>query len=155
MKATLIAPGLWAGPFGSLQELDELEDLAVVVSILPIGTRDCAESATFIRGVLDGRELLHRILVTSDTDPHIPAEHIAHVLADRRPTLIHCNAGQNRSTAMAACWLLLHQDAEPYPRSVLRYVMDKRAEDLGRAPKVYAQMEATVIRFGAWLKAAL
>ena len=122
------------------------------MSVLPIGTQPCDQTATFIRGVLGGRGLRHRVLVTSDTDPHIPNEHIAHVLGDPAPTLIHCNAGQNRSTAMAACWLLMHRDVGPDPQFVLRYVKHRREADLGNWPRVYAQMEATVIRFGKFLE---
>ena len=163
MKATLITPGLWAGSYGSLQSLDKFEELEVVVSILPIGTRPADMSASDVRGHLDhfarwkGRKLAHRVLVMSDVDALIPPEHIAHALGDNRPTLIHCNAGQNRSTAMAACWLLLHRGHhwETDGQRVLAYVSRQRQADLGNPPRVYAQMEANVSRFAEWLKAAL
>ena len=95
MKHTsLIAPGLWAGPWRSTDELDELKGIEVVVSCLPIGTRACDRSATDIRSKLahverwePGHEIRHRIMVTSDTDAGIPCEHIAHVLGDSAPTL--------------------------------------------------------------------
>jgi len=164
--ASKIVTGLWAGPWRSLDELDELKQVEVVVSCLPIGTRACDRSAEDIRGKLahvkrwnPGRELRHRILVTSDTDASIPPEHIRHVLDQTHvPTLIHCNAGQNRSTMLAACWLLLHRRPIEQPviegLDALNFVGRIRARDLGRPPKLYPEMQENVMRFAAWLKQA-
>jgi hypothetical protein len=162
---TRIVTGLWAGPWRSLSELGKLQQVEVVVSCLPIGTRACDRSAEEIRGKLahierwePGRKILHRILVTSDTDRSIPPEHIRHALDQTHlPTLIHCNAGQNRSTMLAACWLLLHRrpigGEAGTAAEALAFVSRARAAKLGKVPNVYPEMRATVERFADWLGA--
>lgn len=164
--ASRIVTGLWAGPWRTLDELGELKQVEVVVSCLPIGTRACDRSAEDIRGKLahverwnPGRKILHRILVTSDTDQSIQPEHIRHALDQTHlPTLIHCNAGQNRSTMLAACWLLLHGRPIERPMTkgldALNMVARIRARTLGHTPKVYPEMQENVMRFAAWLRRA-
>ena len=153
MSHSVIVVGrLWSGPFQSLQELDDMSGLEVVVSILPIGSLPCDETAHTIRQRLSGRGLRHRILVTSDHDNSIPCEHIADVTRDPAPTLIHCNAGQNRSTMLAACWLL-HRGTDDNAEDALYRVSSARESELGFPPKVYPSMAATVARFEGYLKA--
>ncbi|HEU01423.1 hypothetical protein LCGC14_0273270 [marine sediment metagenome] len=156
--ATCIVEGLlWAGSVRSLDlctllDLQE-QGLRRVISVLPIGNRPCDQSAEFIRQLLARLKLQHRIVVSAD-DAALPPDYVAHALGDDlAPTLIHCNAGQNRSTALAACWLIHHRigagtllDAA----RALSCIMEQRARDLGAVPRLWPAMQANVEAFAAW-----
>jgi len=158
VHASLIVSGLWAGPYRSLEEIDQMEGLQTIISILPIAQIPCDGSAATIRQWLarTAPHIRHRILVTSDTEPNLSPEYISHVVSFAKvPTLIHCNGGRNRSSMLAACWLLFYRKAAS-PEQALEIVKTQRLPQFKEAPgrRFYLDpaMIQTVHRFAAWLK---
>ena len=136
-----IVPGkLWAGNIRSIQNIPAAA--RCVLSILPIGNRDIEETARKLRSVIS---IEHRILITGDFDS-LPPLHIRHALRPEVPILIHCNAGYNRSTALAACWLLEFGGFTD-PWAALQAVAGKRQADLGEPLKIFDAMEGNVERY--------
>jgi hypothetical protein len=91
----------------------------------------------------------HRILNCLDNDPVEPIR--IHWLIDLPvPTLVHCNVGQNRSSMVSSCWLVLHKkmDAE----SALRTVSAKRTATLGHEPRISEVMRQNVHTYATWLE---
>jgi protein-tyrosine phosphatase len=148
--ASTIVPGLlWSGSRRVVEH--PIPDLIeVIVSCLPIGRVPCHDSAHSIRETIGDR--LHRIVVCGDHDP-LPPEYIAHALDNHdatvrgsRPTLIHCNAGVNRSSTMAACWLVLHQ-GHTAARAIEQVINTRPEAEMSEA------MRDNVVRVAQWCRA--
>ncbi len=145
---------LWSGPIKSVkpENLRPLMDkgLVCIVSCLPIG-----QVGAFPPEMIEPKPKAHHILTCWDEEPVEP-ERIDYAIHLDVPTLIHCNAGQNRSSALAACWLLKHDGWLTHPsttwKDALDYVILRRRELLGREPKIYDEMRQNVRRYAAWLK---
>ncbi|NIT77304.1 MAG: hypothetical protein GWN58_22895 [Anaerolineae bacterium] len=151
-----IVPGrLWAGSINSVkpENMRALTDkgLVCVVSCLPIG-----QVGAFPPEVIEPKPKAHHILTCWD-DEVVEPKRIDYAIHLNVPTLIHCNAGQNRSTCIAACWLLKHDGWLTHPsttwQEALVAVTLKRRELLGREPKVYDEMRENVRRYAEWLRA--
>jgi hypothetical protein len=148
---------LWAGPVQSVspENLRELIDhgLVCVLSILPVG------NFGFPLDRIDPKPKAHQILVTWD-DEDLDPERIDYAIRIDKPTLVHCNSGQNRSTALAACWLLKHDKWLTHPSinlgdataAVVDIVVRARAKTLGAEPRLHAKMIENVVRYAEWLK---
>jgi hypothetical protein len=149
MIPTEIVKGkLWSGPVQSImpENLRRVLDQGVVciVSVLPIG------QVGFPVDRIEPRPKAHHVLVAWDDDELDP-QRIDYAIHLNVPTLIHCNAGENRSTTLAACWLLKHISGHSWA-SALELVMQAREQELGRPPRVHDQMRQNVERYAAWLE---
>ena len=153
----IIRGRLWAGPMQSIisENLKELIDygLVCVLSILPVG------NFGFPLDRIDPKPKAHRVLVTWD-DEDLDPERIDYAVHLNVQTLVHCNLGQNRSTALAACWLLKHEGWITHPSinlgdataAVVDIVVRARAKTLGAEPRLHAKMIENVVRYAEWLK---
>ncbi len=138
----IVESRLWAGNLESVRS--DIPGVQCVLSIFPVAT-----STEDIRYSINGKK--HHILVAGDYN-RIPPADIDSALDSDLPMLIHCNAGQNRSTALATCWLLRHggfTDAA-FASAV---VLLKRAEDLGIPPRMTDVMWANIEEYAIYLSA--
>jgi hypothetical protein len=153
MYSEIVKGRLWAGPIRCLKKetLTELIEKGVVcvVSCLPIG-----QVGAFAIDSVSPKPKAHHVLVTWD-DEVVDPERIDYAIHLNVPTLIHCNAGENRSTTLAACWLLKHDGWHSHPSTTweeaLDYVVLRRRETLRREPRVYDEMRRNIQRYAAWL----
>lgn len=148
MYSEIVKERLWSGSIRCLQKptLTELVDKGVVcvVSCMPIG-----QVGAFAIDAVTPKPKAHRLIVMWD-DEVLEPERIDYAIDLNVPTLIHCNAGENRSTTMAACWLLKHTTMQT-ATGALDFVERARARDLRRAPRVYDEMRKNVERYAEWL----
>lgn len=160
--ASEIVLGLWAGPYQALHEIEEMKGLETIISILPLGRERCNVTARAIRAylALEGFTGEHRILVMDDDEPQLGNASILHCLKNSGPMLIHCNGGRNRSSMLAACWLILmrSRSGPPHttPDEALEFVKQRRLPQFKEGPgrEFYQDpnMIQTVHRFAKWLK---
>lgn len=148
MAAHLLVPNLlWACGWAELPALVDAVDPECIVSVLPIGSKDPTTTARYIRGRIAGRAR-HRIVVAHDHDP-LPPEYVDHALSFDGSTIVHCNAGANRSVALAACWRLRHDCPDRRdldPDAVIDHVIAVRR---GR---VTDEMRENVRAYAGWLR---
>jgi len=147
---------LWACAHKDIHEPHAMEKLIdqgleCVVSILPAGIYNICD--------IDPKPQVHKVLVCLDNSQVSP-ERIEGVVSLMAPTLIHCNAGKNRSTAIAACWLI-KQCSFIYDRGgntativnrAIDYVIEKRAATFGYLPQVTETMRHNVYKYFKWLR---
>jgi len=143
--STLVDGRLWSGPKSSVDHIPELKNLGleVLISVFPISHWACDKTARLVRENLHG--VRHRIVIAHDHDV-LPPEYIDHAITTNAPTLIHCNAGENRSTAMACCWLIKHEGWKA--DKALEYVLRERCLALGHEPRLFDPMRHNVYAYG-------
>jgi hypothetical protein len=139
---------LWAGGREAVENQDFLAKLLsrgvrVVVSILPVGGLNIA--------YLRPKPPLWKLLIAEDNEELDP-QYIDLAINLPAPTLIHCNAGQNRSTALAACWMMRHVVSSEDPGAIMKRAIMMRARDLGGQPRVFGEMHGNVASYGEWLQ---
>jgi len=165
--STIVSGWLYSGPYTSwLNEWPGLHAAGVksVISIVPIASPGIFKADP--RSVIP-RPLIHKVLFAWDDTVLAPDQIdvvISHpnTLSSQGPvfsTFIHCNSGENRSTALAACWLLRHTSVgglrhEAAEQAISR-VYDARTETLGRPPKLHDVMRANVAAYASWLQSRL
>lgn len=154
MYSEIVKGRLWSGPITCLHKpvLSELIDKGVVcvISCMPIG-----QVGAFAIDSIAVKPKAHHVLVTWD-DEVVEPERIDYAIHLDVPTLIHCNAGENRSSALAACWLLKHDGWHTHPSTTaddaLDYVRLRRHETLHRPPRIDDAMIENVRRYSQWLR---
>jgi hypothetical protein len=150
----IVKDRLWAGPISSVkpENLRPLMDqgLVCIVSCLPIGS-----VGAFAPEVIEPKPKAHHLLCCWD-DEELEPERIDYAIHLNVPTLIHCNAGQNRSTTLATCWLLKHDGWATHPSvsagDALDLVIRERTKRLRREPRVYDEMRENIRRYAEWLR---
>lgn len=149
--STLVDGRLWSGPKSAIDHVPELKQLGleVIISVFPISHFACDKTARLVRENLHG--LKHRIVIAHDHDP-LPSEYIDHALSTNAPTLIHCNAGENRSTAMACCWLIKHEGWGV--NQAIDHVVRERYKVLGHEPRFFDTMRHNVYAYGRFHNAS-
>ena len=153
LATELVEGKLWAGSRRAVENGQYFRGLLEkgvtnVVTILPIGAPGAWPLETSFR--FKPQSL--RVLIMGDRE-EIPPQMIDSAIGaigSPVPTLIHCNVGQNRSTAVAACWMLRHGHAAA--ETVLDHVMGLRAVDIGALPRVSPEMRKNVENYAEWLK---
>jgi hypothetical protein len=155
---TEYVPGrLWSSGWRPVSDQDALRVLygrgvECITTVTPIGQR-CVWH-------IDGIEPMpkyQRVLYCWDQSPLLPEQIDATVNLDV-PTLIHCNAGKNRSTAIAICWLLRHVvDPEQYgtEESVQQIIDDAialRSKTIEQPELVSDVMVENVKKYAQWLR---
>ena len=151
---TELIPGkLWAGDAEGVHEA-HAEEQALFG---PEGR--LTRVVTFVDIDLQGVDV--RRVIASD-DAKIEPEDIAALLHVKRPATCSprfycaCQLGQNRSSAMAACFLLQENMSHKTADEVIAFVEEYRTPDLasiGRSgAKVSPQMRENVRAFARWIK---
>lgn len=150
LQASAILDGLlWSGPHQTVVTPDYLtrlvaQGLECIISILPVGNPGFPVDR--IRPIPNA----HRILTCMD-DETVDPQRIHWLIDLPVPTLIHCNAGQNRSSMVAACWIIHHRgmDAD----TALMKVIAKRSAVLGHEPRITPVMRENVHAYAKWFQA--
>ena len=145
---------LWVGSIRSVafrENLRELKDsgLKCVLSVLPIG-----KIGGWSPCQMEERVEAHRILFSWD-DTELEPVWIERAIDLDVPTLIHCNSGKNRSTAIAACWLLRHHSSlfksTLWTDEAIEMVKSARDKTRGTPADIYPEMRENVKRYWHWL----
>ena len=143
---------LFAGPVacftnGDWEELVSKRGVRCCISILPIGRPGVSRA-----DVLDPLPRYHRILHAWD-DTVLQPDVIRAVIDLEVSTFIHCNSGENRSSMLAACWLLWHTQPAlaVNGEKAWKEVLASRAKTLGHEPKTRPAMHENVKKFADYL----
>lgn len=152
-----VGRGVYCGPYAALREWDLLWELGVrdLTSIVPVARVGVFQAD---HPSLSPRPLLHRVFFSWDDTVWDDPLRVDLAINGCRPIFIHCNSGQNRSTALAACRVLRDMYAgggepcltEPPFDVALTDVIGARQETLGHPPKVYPEMFRNVQRYSDW-----
>jgi len=150
LSTELIEGKLWAGSRHAVENGQHFRGLlekgmVCTVSILPIGS----PGAWPLESSFRYKPPAMRVLIMGDHE-EIPPTLIDHAVSMDAPTLIHCNVGQNRSTAIAACWLLKHGHYDD-DEIAWQYVVGRRTRDIGASPRVSKEMRQNVATYREWL----
>lgn len=154
MVTEIVPQKLWSCAHNDIHQPHVVEKLInnglrCIISILPAGRCNIWD--------INPKPDVHRVLVCLD-DEYVSPVRIDYAVNLHVPTLIHCNAGKNRSTAVAACWLIKHcifvygDDLSAVPDRAIGWVVDRRTEALGWPPKISDVMRFNVKKYFKWLR---
>lgn len=143
--ATQLHDLLWAGDIDAFKNADRWKPIRIV-SVLQKRPEGCGWPYA-----------AHWVLKALDDDVLEPKA-ILEAIAPKCLTLVHCQLGQNRSTAIAVCWLMLHEPSIWRANECRRHIetIERRRTldlaELGRSrAEVSPQMRQNVWNFAAYL----